>query len=180
MNKLFAVLLGGRAEGCHIELHDSVFVVGQSLEESYPRLVHKWFGIPKRLHIDASVELRYIDGHEVSISTEKPSNADKQLFFVNFGAYQPGFFGEIHQVNFYVAHSKTEALAKAKQELCIDLESQHCDDNLEIDDISIIDSVDNYYVQLTPSTVPHTLDIQASYRKLDVPEVMHAANALTI
>ena len=42
--KLFAVLLGGRTQGCHLELHDLVFVVGSSLEESYPRLLTKWFG----------------------------------------------------------------------------------------------------------------------------------------
>ncbi len=58
MLKLFAVLLGGRATGCHIELHDVVFIVGNSLEETYPRLVHKWFGHHKRLHVDSSVELK--------------------------------------------------------------------------------------------------------------------------
>jgi len=38
MNKLFAVLLGGRAEGCNTELHDVVFVVDPSLEEAYLKL----------------------------------------------------------------------------------------------------------------------------------------------
>jgi hypothetical protein len=50
--KLFAVYLGGRAAGCMIETHDVVFVVGHSLEETYPQLIKKWFGIPEQLHID--------------------------------------------------------------------------------------------------------------------------------
>ena len=57
MLKLFAVVLGGRADGCNTELHDVVFVVGKSLEESYPQLIDKWFGNKKRLHIDSSIEL---------------------------------------------------------------------------------------------------------------------------
>ncbi len=56
--KPFAVLLGGRAVGCHIALHDVVFEIGNSLEETYPILVNKWFGQSyKSLHVDASVEL---------------------------------------------------------------------------------------------------------------------------
>lgn len=42
--KLFAVYLGGRADRCNIELHDVVFVVGSSIEETYPLLAKKWFG----------------------------------------------------------------------------------------------------------------------------------------
>jgi len=50
-----------------------VFIVSHSLEEAYPALVHKWFGIHHRLHIDSSVELKYIDGYYVKlIPTSKP------------------------------------------------------------------------------------------------------------
>jgi len=34
--KLFAVYLGVRADRCNIELHDVVFVVGTSIEDTYP------------------------------------------------------------------------------------------------------------------------------------------------
>ena len=34
--KLFAVYLGGRAPKANIELHDVVFVVGESIEQTYP------------------------------------------------------------------------------------------------------------------------------------------------
>jgi len=57
MPKLYAVMLGGYAKGCNIELHDIVFVIVNSLEETYPLLLKKWFGIERILHIDAAIEL---------------------------------------------------------------------------------------------------------------------------
>ena len=37
--KLFLVVLGGRIDGCHVELHDVRFVVGSSIEAvSYTHL----------------------------------------------------------------------------------------------------------------------------------------------
>ena len=189
MLKLFAVLLGGRANGCHIELHDVVFVVSPTLEDAYPRLVHKWFGTSKRLHIDSSVELSVIDGYEIYLSKEKPQNADNTLYFVNFGGYKPGFFGELHEVGFYVTNAKPLAVAKAKQELCVDSHLQHCDDNLEInaflnkttalaDDIIAIEKIDNYYVHLVATSKPSVLNVESTYRRLDVPDIMEKASQL--
>ncbi|MGD9592067.1 MAG: DUF1543 domain-containing protein [Candidatus Berkiella sp.] len=189
MLKLYAVLLGGRARGCHIELHDVVFIVSPSLEEAYPRLVHKWFGTTKRLHIDSSVELSIVDGHEITLSKEKPENADNSLFFVNFGGYKPGYFGELHDIGFYVANAKPLAVVKAKQALCVGSHQQHCDDNLEVnsllnkttavaDDVIAIDKVDNYYIHLKPTTLSATLNIESHYRRLDVPEIMERAAQL--
>jgi hypothetical protein len=51
--KLLAVYLGGRAFRCNTELHDVVFVAGESIEACYERLMDKWFGDPLRLHIDS-------------------------------------------------------------------------------------------------------------------------------
>ena len=33
--KLFAVYLGGRADGCNTELHDVVFTCGQKIQDTY-------------------------------------------------------------------------------------------------------------------------------------------------
>lgn len=184
MNKLFAVLLGGRAPGCHIELHDVVFVVGSSLEETYPILVNKWFGqMTKSLHVDASVELKHIDGHEIVLS-DKPAknNQGKSLYFVNFGGYKPDYFGEVHEINFYVCTSKAEAVAKAKKALCLSLHQQHCDDNLLIeeliDDINVIEKIDQYYLHLNPTVLPQSLAVQAHYRKLNLPDIVEKAEKL--
>lgn len=167
MLKLFAVVLGGRADGCNIELHDVVFVVGHSLEETYPKLVNKWFGNKKRLHIDSTIELTHADNHEVFISKDKPTHG-KKLFFVNFGAYKPDYFGEKHEIGFYVASSKTEVLKRAKQDLCLSLVEPHCDDNLPIDDIISIDDVDQYYIHLVPTLESVKLNIESKYHRLDL------------
>lgn len=165
MLKLFAVVLGGRANGCNTELHDVVFAVGESLEKTHPQLISKWFGNKKRLHIDSSIELKYIDGHEVTIKKEK-CNQEKKLFFVNFGAYKPDYFGETHEIGFYVGSSKPEILAKAKKELCLQMIEPHCDDNLVIDDIISIDTIDDFHIHLQPTTQTCKLNIVSEYHKL--------------
>lgn len=167
MPKLFAVFLGGRAEGCNIELHDVVFVVGESLEETYPQLIKKWFGAQKRLHIDSSVELKFIDGHEIILSKEKPIENNKKLYFINFGGYKPGYFGELHDINFYVTTSKNEVIGKAKEDLCVGTSQQHCDDALLLDDIMLIDHVDQYYIHLKKTSVLQKLNVESYYRKFN-------------
>ncbi len=178
-NKLFAVLLGGRIEGCHIELHDVVFVVGKTLEETYPALISKWFGSQKRLHIDSSMELDIIDGHKIRLSSRMPENSQSQksLYFTNFGGYKPGVFGELHEMAFYVGHSKNEIKCRAKDQLCVNSSEQHCDDNLmvggkeihkEIDDVIKIGKIDEFWITLEPSSEPTNLNIESRYRRLDL------------
>jgi len=163
--KLFAVLLGGRAEGCNTELHDVVFAIGNSLEETYPQLIQKWFGSKKRLHIDSYIEMAVIDGHEIELQSN-PSSVKKQLYFVNYGGYKKGYFGEIHEVNFYVAESKEDVLARAKQELGKTLYQPHCDDHAVIDDVFAIETVGEFYIHLTPTTRMAPLQIENAYIKL--------------
>lgn len=167
MLKLFSIVLGGRADGCTVELHDVVFSVGKTLEETFPKLEKKWFGNKKRFHIDSTVELTSVDGYEIVIKKEKP-NQENKLFFVNFGAYKENHFGELHEIGFYVGKSKPEILARAKQNLCLSLIDPHCDDNCIVDDIISIDQVDQHYIHLIPSAEPSQLCIQSGYRPLDV------------
>ena len=81
--KLFAVFLGGRADKCNIELHDVVFTCAKDIQSSYTDLLDKWFGNPKRLHIDSWIELKYIDGYKIQLSKTKPIHKEK-LYFINF------------------------------------------------------------------------------------------------
>lgn len=184
MLKLFAVMLGGRALGCNIELHDVVFVVGNSLEELYPQLVNKWFGgIPKSLHVDASVELKYVDGHEILIQSKseqlelEKENA-KKLYFANFGGYKEGFFGEFHEINFYVASSRVEALGKAKNDLCVGLHQQHSDDHLIVDDLIEVGEIGPYSLHFIPTEKECLLQVEAHYRKLNLPHIIEKAALL--
>ena len=190
MPKLFAVMLGGRAENFFIEQHDVVFVVGNSLEETYPHLINKWHGSPRKLHIDSSAELKCVDGYEIQLSTSKPENiSNKNLFFINFGGYKQDFFGELHDVGFYVAESKADAVLKAKFNLCVGTHEQHCDDHKALDELSHIENdfiddvltihqISQYYVQLIPTKKPNEIIIDSYYRKLDLPPIMERANAL--
>lgn len=166
MLKLFAVVLGGRADGCNIELHDIVFVIGETLQSTYPKLVSKWFGNQKRLHIDSTIELKYIDGYEVRITQTKPTSS-KKLYFVNFGAYKPNYFGEFHETKFYVGTHKSEILSRAKTELCHSLIEPHCDDNIAVDDLLMINQIDNYYIDLHPTIKHKPLEIKSVYKRLD-------------
>ena len=158
--KLYGVCLGGRAEGCNIELHDVVFVVGSNIYNTFSQLQEKWFGIPNRLHIDSYIELNEVNGFRISLSKNKPSDNPYHLYFVNYGAYSPGSFQESHDMAFIVSHDKAEPRKFARENLCLGLEQRHLDDHIKItdqidrttpylvDDIMEISMVDGYYLHI--------------------------------
>jgi hypothetical protein len=148
--RLFAVYLGGRAPKCNTELHDVVFVVGDSVEDTYEALMDKWFGDPLRLHLDSWLELSIVDGHRIVVG-EEASVTPKKLFFINLGAYLPGQFTELHANTFVVATSEQEVKSRAKRELLRGAESVHTDDLYDIDDCLEISEVDSYHIGLEPT-----------------------------
>jgi hypothetical protein len=149
--KLFAVYLGGSAPKSATELHDVAFVVGESIESTYERLIDKWFGEPDGLHLDSWMELRVVDGHKVTVSPQAPPNA-KRLFFVNLGAYADGQFMEYHANKFIVAETATQAKARAKRELFVNWPSPaHTDDLYDVDDCLKIETVDAHRIWLEPT-----------------------------
>lgn len=145
--KLFAVYLGGRAPKCNTELHDVVFAVGETIEDTYEQLMRKWFGTPQGLHLDSWIELRVVDGHRVTLSSTEPSSA-KRLFFINLGGYIPGQFTEAHANTFVVAESEREVKARAKMELLKNLQTVHTDDLYDVDDCLEISEVEGYHLVL--------------------------------
>jgi hypothetical protein len=149
--KLFAVFLGGRAPRCNTELHDVVFVVGDSVEQTYEKLMDKWFGDPLRVHLDSWVELRIVDGYRVSLS-HAASSQDKKLYFINLGAYLPGQFTELHANAFVVASDEREVKSRAKRDLLRGTDSVHTDDLYDIDDCLEIAEVDGHRIHLEPTT----------------------------
>ena len=178
--KLFAVYLGGRADRCNIELHDIVFAVGSSIEETYPLLAQKWFGNFKQFHIDSYICLEFMDGHAIHLTKEMPDgDSSKKLYFINYGGYKPFEFAEYHQSAFYVSQSAVEAVKRARTELCRGFEKAHRDDivlldqvegvlEYDIDDVMEIREVDEYYVSLTPSAMAQHSSLPVSaYINLD-------------
>ena len=159
---LFAVYLGGRAAGCNTELHDVVFVVGPSLEATYPQLFTKWFGLDKGLHIDAWTRLDQIDGYRIELKSQ-PSEDDKKLFFVNLGAYMPGKFTELHDNVFIVATSAKEAKKHAKAKLLQGMFQVHTDDLYDVDDCIELDRVSGFHIHLQPADVTTKPEVHCKY-----------------
>ncbi len=191
--KLFAIYLGGHAKQCNIEVHDVVFAIASNLQDTFPTLEKKWFGIRKGLHIDAWIELNYVDGYQIQIVPAELSNneSDLKLYFINFGAYEPNFFGEVHQSGFYIASDKKAAQAQARKELCLKLQKRHHDDTVAIaqacrrhiaDSISDIDdcvevaTVDSWRLVFTPTDVRQQLRPNCEYIKL--PKQLVISNIL--
>jgi hypothetical protein len=165
-DKLFAVYLGGRAERCNTELHDMVFVTGPSVEAAYGQLLDKWFGLPRRLHIDAWAELDVVDGYEVSLSAD-PDPGARRLFFVNLGAYRTGELSEVHANGFLVAETRDEAKRRARTTLMSGkLTELHTDDLYELDTCLELGAVNGWHVVLTLTDRPSVLEVHASYRPL--------------
>ena len=175
--KLFAVYLGGRAPRCNTELHDVVFIVGESIETSYERLMDKWFGDPLRLHIDSWIELRAVDGYRISLQLPPPAPG-KKLYFINLGAYLPGQFTEVHANAFVVAANEVEVKQRAKAELLRGAQSVHTDDLFEIDDCLEIVEVDGQHIRLEPAADQTCLDPHNGYHIIP-PEIV-AAYALRL
>jgi hypothetical protein len=147
-DKVFAVYLGGRAPKCNTELHDVVFVVGKSIEETYEQLIDKWFGTPNGLHLDSWMELNVVDGYKITLTSEKPSSG-KKLYFINLGAYADGQFTEIHANKFIAAENEQEAKSKGKSELLKNWPGPvHKDDLHEVDDCLELSTVGSCYIVL--------------------------------
>jgi len=155
MPKLFAVVLGGRARGCNVELHDVQFAVGETIEETYPDLLRLWFGAPDGLHLDSYMPLEVVDGFRVTVSP-LDVEGDQKLFFVNLGAYRAGVFGEDHANTFIVAASPAIARQRAKAELMQGWGSPvHHDNLLDIDDCLEV-CAKGWSILLEPTAEPPT------------------------
>ena len=82
--QLFMVYLGGRVRGCHIEMHDVRFVVGESIDDTYSKLKAQWVGDKDKVHMDSYMAVNDIDGYHIAIA-DTPQNRPERLYFVNLG-----------------------------------------------------------------------------------------------
>ncbi len=166
--KLFAVYLGGRIKWCHVEMHDVQFSIGESIEDCYTDLQQKRCG-SAQCHIDAFLELKYVDGYEISFA-DTPQVSDNKLYFVNAGGYDPQKFGENHAIGFYVAPSPPAATKKALAVLCAGEEKKHQDDLYDVDDCFALEKVRDKYIVFTPTHLTQDfLPMYYGYGTLDKP-----------
>ena len=153
---LWLVVLGGRAPGCHIELHDVRFVAGPSIEAILPELRRQWFGRREGLHLDAYLAVRAVDGWAVSLGRAPLAPRPERLWFVNLGAYRPDSLAELHHFGLVVARSPQEAKAAAKRQWLPGALQQHKDDLCAVDDCLALDQLSLlgdglWHVHLTPN-----------------------------
>ncbi|MDN3378397.1 MULTISPECIES: DUF1543 domain-containing protein [unclassified Pseudoalteromonas] len=149
--QLFMVYLGGRIQGCHIEMHDVRFVVGESIEQCYTKLKSQWVGDKNSVHMDSFMAIKHIDGYQVEV-VEQPVAQQEKLFFVNLGAYRADSLAEQHDFALYVADNAEQAKQRAKEHLLAGLSHLHKDDLHDVDDCFAIDLLDSQlHIKLTPS-----------------------------
>jgi len=163
---LFLVVLGGRSEKANIELHDVRWVIGSKIEDTFDVLRMDWFGSPKGLHIDSYKKIEYIDGYKINLinfekdkieksQLVKKNKAQKYLWFVNIGGYDPSSMQEKHEFGLVVASSKLKAKKIAKSRWLIGFKKKHKDDIASIktlidcDDCKLIKKIGNWEIDLT-------------------------------
>jgi hypothetical protein len=151
MDKLFIVMLGGRHPRAFVELHDVAFVFAQNLEQTIPALKHHWFGAQQGLHIDSWMIVDGVDGFQVRKSAIRANAQEAKLYFVNFGGYIPGNFGEEHSYELVVANNSQQAKAIAKTRRNSQWIKPHTDFLADIDDCIELTELGGHFVQLIPA-----------------------------
>ena len=158
---LYIVVLGGRTLKSNIEIHDVRWVLGKSIEDTFPELRKQWLGKKSGLHIDSYKCIKYVDGYEIVISksnTDTLTNKqieDLSLWFVNLGGYNPKKMYEEHEFNLIVARKGIEAKKKAKTNWITNLKNKHNDDCSginyfeQVEDIHPI-KIKNWKINLIP------------------------------
>tara|TARA_B100001250_G_C19487654_1_gene651581 strand:- start:24 stop:581 length:558 start_codon:yes stop_codon:yes gene_type:complete len=159
---LFIVVLGGRSLKSNIELHDVRWVVGESIEDTFPELRKQWFGKINGLHIDSYKRIEYVDGFKVVVSKSNKDNSintykeNKSLWFINLGGYNPKKMYEEHEFKLVVAKKALEAKKKAKKNWESNLKDKHNDNYsdiknfAQIDEIYSIKTIKSWEIKLIP------------------------------
>ena len=157
---LFIVVLGGRSLKGNIEIHDVRWVLGGSIEDTFPELRKQWIGKKNGLHIDSYKRIKYVDGYKIVISKSNNKNSisskkeGESLWFINLGGYHPKKMYEEHEFTLVVAKKAIDAKRKAKKNWESNLKSKHNDDYSginnfeEIDNLHPIKKIKNWEINL--------------------------------
>jgi len=155
--KLYMITLGGKIEGCKVEIHDVQFAVAESIDDTLGLLRNNWYGRKDKLHMDSYMTLQGADGYKVQLTDEKPEDMNK-LYFIYLGGYDSSRTQELHRVVFYVVKSEEEARQKAKKEMEKYMPGGHVDHAVDVGEcllhemdepvyLKFIKSEENYHVK---------------------------------
>ena len=145
--RLFVVMLGGRHARANTELHDVVFAIGSSIEQTYPQLRQQWFGEAAGLHLDSWMTVDGVEDWQVRLSSEVPDAGAPTLYFVNLGGYVQDEFGEAHRYLLVVAADAAEAKRKALAQAGAEWIKPHRDALFEVDSCLPIGPIGGLHVQ---------------------------------
>ena len=157
----FIVVLGGRCLKSNIEIHDVRWVLGHTIEDTFPELRKQWIGKKSGLHIDSYKRIKYVDGYQIVVSKSSRESLIRQrlaglsLWFVNLGGYNPKKMYEEHEFILIVAKKAIEAKKKAKKNWESNLKKKHNDDYAginyfeQVDDLHPI-KIKNWEINLIP------------------------------
>lgn len=146
--RLFVVMLGGRHARANTEVHDVVFAVAPSIEQTWPQLRQQWFGEAAGLHLDSWMSVDGIEQWQVRLSPRAPVEDSPRLYFVNLGGYVEGEFGEAHSYLLVVAADAVEAKRKALAQAAAQWIKPHRDALLEVDSCLPVGPIGGLHVQL--------------------------------
>ncbi|KRG72345.1 hypothetical protein ABB27_01385 [Stenotrophomonas terrae] len=148
--RLFVVMLGGRHPRANTEVHDVVFAIGPTIEQTYPQLREQWFGEAAGLHLDSWMAVDGVEDWQVRLSQVAPAADAQTLFFVNLGGYVEGEFGEAHSYLLVVAADAAEAKRKALAQAQAQAQwiKPHRDALLEVDSCLPVGPIGGLHVQL--------------------------------
>ena len=178
---LFIVVLGGRTLRSNIEMHDVRWVLGESIEDTFPELRKQWIGNRNGLHMDSYKRIQYVDGYKISLSKSTNNDLisskteDNSLWFINLGGYDPKKMYEEHQFTLVVAKKAIDAKKKAKRNWEANLESKHNDDYSginyfeQVDDLHPI-KIKNWEINLIPDPKERSEELIPDwygYRRID-------------
>ncbi len=160
--RLFVVMLGGRHARANTEVHDVVFAVAPTIEQTHAQLRQQWFGEAAGLHLDSWMTVDGVEQWQVRLSDVAPAAGAPTLYFVNLGGYMPGMFGEDHRYLLVVADDMPQAKRKALQQAHAQWIKPHRDALLEVDSCLPLGPIGGLHVQLVAGE--HTgIECQSDY-----------------
>ena len=178
---LFIVVLGGRSLKSNIEIHDVRWVLGKTIEDTFPDLRKQWIGKKSGLHIDSYKCIKYVDGYKIELSKynqDNKSNLQKEedyLWFINLGGYDPMKMYEEHEFTLVVAKKAIDAKKKARKKWKASLKNKHNDDSSGIDYLEQVDDlhplkIKNWEINLIPDPEERSDELIPDwygYRRID-------------
>ncbi len=128
-------------------MHDVRWVLGESIDDTFPELREQWLGRRSGLHIDSYKRIQYVDGYKVTVyksnkdTSMTPKIEDKSLWFINLGGYDPNKMYEEHVFTLVVAKNAIDAKKKARKNWESNLKNKHNDDYSGIKEFELIDDI---------------------------------------